>query len=225
MYNEEDSIEPLINSLTHSLKKSSFTSFKILVVDDCSTDNSYEIVNSLIEANSSLSLVRKIKRTNVGESFSIAIKSLQTEYFAWIPADGEIPPQIFETLPLPNPQELISHFPVNAKENRTLARQVLSRAFTNILNTLFNKRIKYYNGTTLCPLTYLKKIIITSKGFTINAELILRCLKDQFTQKELPFNFQKRKGGESKAFQIKNIANVLSSLLSLSINLSRKTKK
>ena len=54
-YNEEKNIQNTINTLISSLKKFNLK-FEIIIVDDCSTDNTNKIIKEIIESNIDLNI-------------------------------------------------------------------------------------------------------------------------------------------------------------------------
>jgi glycosyltransferase involved in cell wall biosynthesis len=215
VFNEEGSIEKVTVQLISMLRESQFKSFKILIVDDASEDDGQQIIKELSTKYTEVDYHFKKERSNVGESFQRAIQLLNTSYFSWIPADGEIPPSIFKNLSLPNSKEILIHYPLKMRTNRTLLRWILSKTFVKLSNALFGHRLRYYNGTTLYPMNAIKDHQIISSGFTVNLELILESLAQGFKVREVPFYFGKRSTGRTKAFEIKNIISVFSSLVLL----------
>jgi glycosyltransferase involved in cell wall biosynthesis len=225
VYNECSSLGNLLDKLIVSLEASYFDSFEILIIDDCSNDGTREVIEKYTNRHGFIRSIFKSKHSNVGESFTLAINNFQTFFFSWIPADGEIPTTIFESIPVIQERTIVSHYPVNQGENRTFIRSYLSRGFTLINNVIFNKRIKYYNGTTIYPLELLKNKKIYSRGFTINLELILMTTASGYKIDERPFSFGKRLFDHSKALHLKNIMNVLYSLLILTYYFKLKNEK
>jgi len=79
VFNEEDSIEPLVDELQMVLDKLGKT-YEILLIDDCSTDTSYAVMQKLQQTRPFLRIFRH--RVNCGQSAG------QATGFAY--ADGEI---------------------------------------------------------------------------------------------------------------------------------------
>jgi hypothetical protein len=64
----------------------------------------------------------------------------------------------------------------------------------------------YYNGNSILPKKIVDKNNFISKGFTINAEIIIFALKlKKLNYVEVPFHLEKRKTGENKAIRPLNI--------------------
>ena len=87
-YNSEKYIEKSI----FSVLKQNYQINEILVVDDCSTDNSVNIIKTIIENNSSNTQITLLKnKTNHGPSYSrnIGLKnvSIDADYISFLDAD------------------------------------------------------------------------------------------------------------------------------------------
>ena len=64
-YNEEKNIQNTINALISSLKKFNLK-FEIIIVDDCSTDNTNKIIKEIIESNIDLNIELITNNKNKG---------------------------------------------------------------------------------------------------------------------------------------------------------------
>ena len=75
-YNEEKTIKQLINKILalHSIKK------QIIVVDDCSTDNSFNIINSF--KSKDLLILKNEKNLGKGGSINVAKEYIEGDIVA-----------------------------------------------------------------------------------------------------------------------------------------------
>ena len=85
-YNEEKTIKQLINKILalHSIKK------QIIVVDDCSTDNSFNIINSF--KSKDLLILKNEKNLGKGGSINVAKEFIEGDIVAIQDADLEYDP-------------------------------------------------------------------------------------------------------------------------------------
>jgi glycosyltransferase involved in cell wall biosynthesis len=81
-YNEEQLIEKYLVRINTLLDKT-IEDYEIIVVDDCSTDRTNEIVMLLKEKNSRIRLIRNSENLNIGLSFRKAIMNASKEYLFW----------------------------------------------------------------------------------------------------------------------------------------------
>ncbi len=211
--NEEDSIVSIINELCEVFEKKKF-SYKILVVDDGSTDNTSKLLNNLKKEN--LIIHRNEEPQGIGAAYKLGMKKLNSNFITWIPSDGEISPQVYEKLPNElDEKNLYLFYPSSGKENRSFLRRYISRTYIELLNFLFRNKIKYYNANTVISRQLLSKIQLNSNGFTISAEVVIKgmILADSYTQ--IPFTLHKRNAGEAKAISLKNLIDVFLCIIQL----------
>tara|TARA_B100000579_G_scaffold437268_1_gene465933 strand:+ start:1477 stop:2343 length:867 start_codon:yes stop_codon:yes gene_type:complete len=79
--------ENTINECLNSIFKQSIYPTEILVINDCSTDNTYEILKKY---NDKIKIINNKKNLGLSYSMNIANKNLKTRYIAKIDADVEL---------------------------------------------------------------------------------------------------------------------------------------
>lgn len=92
MFNVEKYIETCIGSILAQ----TFKDFEIIVVDDCSTDRSCEIVSKYTDPR--IKLVRQIKNSGENKSRNLGLKIANGKYVYFMDSDDAILPHIIETL-------------------------------------------------------------------------------------------------------------------------------
>ena len=92
-------IVPMFNSARFirmciaSILNQTFTDFEVLVVDDCSDDDSVEI----LRGDSSLKIIENEKHLGIAATRNIGLKESQGKYIFFVDADSAIFPQTLET--------------------------------------------------------------------------------------------------------------------------------
>ena len=94
MYNVERYIKICIDSILAQ----TFRDFELIIVDDCSTDNSYKICTELYGDNKKVRLFRHEKNQGQGPARNFGIKNAQGEYIWFIDSDDAIIPNSLEKL-------------------------------------------------------------------------------------------------------------------------------
>ncbi|CCQ64031.1 glycosyltransferase family 2 protein [Crocosphaera watsonii] len=84
-----------IGEQLHAIVKQSYQPLEILVVDDCSTDNSIEVVNEWVNKNPLIKLVCNEKNLGINDSFNQAVEQASGEYLCCCPADDRVLPGFF----------------------------------------------------------------------------------------------------------------------------------
>tara|TARA_B100001540_G_scaffold44815_1_gene39902 strand:- start:215 stop:925 length:711 start_codon:yes stop_codon:yes gene_type:complete len=93
VFNEEKNIEDLVDEINLCLKKY-YDLFEIIIVNDCSIDNTYKILNKKISnPNNNIRIINNEK--NFGQSFSIlrGIKNSKYEIILTMDGDGQNDPK------------------------------------------------------------------------------------------------------------------------------------
>ena len=82
IYNEslflKDTIESLLNQ--------SYTNLEIIAIDNCSSDNSYDILKKYSEKDRRLKVFRNDINIGLSNNFNLLIKKSEGKYFSWIGA-------------------------------------------------------------------------------------------------------------------------------------------
>jgi hypothetical protein len=138
-------------------------------------------------------------------------------YVSWLPADGEIPPTIFEEISKKsNTHEVVVPYPINSFKARPFSRALLSKIFRTAVNFIFKIQLRYQNGNNIYPLDMIKNVTFINKGFLIHLEVLLYCIKNKNANIiQVPFSLEQRTSGESKAISLKNILDIFSGVLNL----------
>jgi glycosyltransferase involved in cell wall biosynthesis len=89
-YNEEENLEAVVQESLNVLQ-SLTQRFEIIVVDDCSTDNSWQKLQHLSEKIPQLRPIRNEKNMGCHPSSLVGYQAAQGDYRYFIPADRQIP--------------------------------------------------------------------------------------------------------------------------------------
>ncbi|MDC1175387.1 glycosyltransferase family 2 protein [Bacteriovoracaceae bacterium] len=221
--NEEESLAGTLYDLLNTLQKQSI-SYKLILINDGSTDNSAEIAKYYVDKDPAISYVEFDVPKNIGYAYKLGIEKLKTDLISWFPSDGEIPVNtIVEAYDkfIENNRPSVT-YPVNSFEVRSLFRFVVSKLFQKICRILYSVDLRYFNGITIYNRKKVSELNLISNGFTINLELIIKYhQKYQISFNEIPFNLQKRRGGKEKALKMRNILDVLFLIFKLRFNFDK----
>ena len=91
IYNEQDNIIQLIKEVRASLEKK--INYEIIIVDDGSDDNTYEVVNKINKINKNINIISHKK--NYGQSIGLrtGIIEANSEYIVTLDGDGQNDPR------------------------------------------------------------------------------------------------------------------------------------
>ena len=93
-YNLEDYIENCLVSLINQ----SYKNLEIIVVNDCSTDNSLNIIKQLADKDSRIKIINNETNLGAGKSRKIGIESAQGDYIMLVDGDDWISENFIKTL-------------------------------------------------------------------------------------------------------------------------------
>lgn len=94
MYNVEKYIKICVDSILGQ----TFQDFEVIIVDDVSTDNSYEICKKLYGDNEKIRLFSQEKNQGQGPARNIGLKNARGEYIFFVDSDDAIIPNALEKL-------------------------------------------------------------------------------------------------------------------------------
>tara|TARA_B100000282_G_scaffold295036_1_gene273436 strand:+ start:842 stop:1540 length:699 start_codon:yes stop_codon:yes gene_type:complete len=204
-YNEEEflkeSVTNLINANVHD---------KIYLVNNCSTDNSKEIAQSIIRDREDIVYVETNVTMGKGLGIQTAIQYLESSHTIIHDADLEYFPDDIKTmkeLSKENENSLIlgSRF-IGEKERlnkyrRTIfANRFLSKFFSFIHGYSVSDIATCYK---LIPNKYFKEMNLSEKGFSIEIEIIAKYLKmDEPQIIEVPIRYKGRTFEEGKKIKL-----------------------
>jgi glycosyltransferase involved in cell wall biosynthesis len=91
-YNSASFIEKTIQSVIAQ----TFTDWELIIVDDCSTDDSINIIHSYVEQDSRINLIQLSKNSGAAVARNTAIKAAQGRYIAFLDGDDLWMPEKLE---------------------------------------------------------------------------------------------------------------------------------
>ncbi len=83
-YNGEKYIAEAINSIINQ----TFEDFELIIVDDCSIDSTYEIIDQYSKLDSRIKIIRNSTNKKLPESLNIGFKYAKGEYLTWTSDDN-----------------------------------------------------------------------------------------------------------------------------------------
>lgn len=198
--------------------------YEILVVDDGSTDRTAAVAENLAREDSRVRLVRHERNQGMGGAFKTGVREATRSHCMVFPADNEHPVEgVVPILQARGKADLIIPFVVNPSV-RARHRQIISKAYTLVVNTLFGLRVPYYNGLVLHRTDRLRSVEIKTDSFSYQTEAILRQVKDGATWYALGVPLGPPSHNKTKAFRLKNVTGVIATLVRLRLTPLRKSK-
>lgn len=228
-YNEESTLPYLhrtMQSLRHEL--SGQWDLKLLFVDDCSRDNTYEVLQSLFGDDSEIGILRHETNQGVSAAILTGINAARTEIVASIDADCSYDPhELTHMLPrLTHDVAMVTASPYHrdGKVNNVPGwRLILSHTLSCMYRILLGQKLSTW---TSCFRVYRKQQIVdlplVENGFLGTAELAAQLSLHGRKIVEHPATLEVRLFGFSK---MKTVHTILAHLRLLSTVVARKLSR
>ena len=89
--NEAENLKKLIPQIVSKVSELSIPMFEVIIVDDGSTDNTYELVKNLSKEFQFLQIIQRDEEPSLPLSIWEGIQSSKYDYVLWMDADGSMP--------------------------------------------------------------------------------------------------------------------------------------
>jgi len=212
--NEEVNVRELLFRISAHLDNSDLR-YEIIFIDDCSNDNSFDIITNLSEGNNSIKAIRFSRRFGYQESIYCGLENSTGEYVVTMDSDLQHPP------------EIILDMIKKAKEGYDIINMVRNKKrkatfITRLGSSLFYKIINYLSPTPLVNQSadfrlYNRKVVNKIKLFPERG-LFMRGIVGWIGFKQLDMKFEEgpRLHGESKFSFMRLVKFALKGLTSFS---------
>ena len=199
-YNEERYLKESVENLLQVKEIQ-----EIILIDDCSTDNSSDIANNLVKGNKKLKFFTKQTNGGKGSCLKHVSKEVSTTHVIIHDADLEYFPQdiieMFEkTLVYKDSLILGSRF-IGSKERKNIYKRTY---YANKFMSLFFSLINFYKITDvatcykLMPSSFFKEVTLKEEGFSIEIEILSKYLKKNRSIVEVPICYSGRSYTQGK---------------------------
>jgi dolichol-phosphate mannosyltransferase len=217
--NEQENLAPTVEAVRKALLET-VEAFEIIIVNDGSTDGTGAIADRLAADLTGVRVCHNPSRRGIGYAYMLGYEQTTCDYFVYIPGDNTWPyascRELFSRL---GEADIVTSYALNP-EIRPLGRRILSPFYTTCLNLLFRQKMRYYNGLTIYPLSFLRTGPATTFGFGFQAEVLLRALATGLSYVEVGLAIDERAAGSSKAVSLRNMVDVVITILRLRWSLS-----
>ena len=223
-YNEKNTIEIILKKIIQNLNKYKFLNYEIIIVDDCSTDGTIQILKKLDKDNK---IIIHFHDKNLGKGAAIhtALKHLTGEVVIIQDADLEYDPSDYHKLLAPffeaNADVVYgSRFLGGGKYSRVhffwhyLANKILTficNLFTNLNLTDMETGYKVFKSSAL------KSISLKEETFSFEPEVTIKLSKKKFKFFEVPITYNGRSYDEGKKIGLKDAFIALKTIIFYSL--------
>lgn len=209
LYNEEELIPEVLEKLHTIVFPNFIQAHEIIIIDDCSTDNSFEIVKKFINGKSGFSLFKLEKNQGKGAALHRGFEIATGDVYLIQDADLELTPDDIPSLLLAMHDlkiEFINgsrYLPGVIRPISSYRRYLANRFFTFLTSILINVKLTDMAcGYKLIHKNLISQIHLNEKRFGFEAELILKALRIKKNNvAEVPVHYFPRNQGEGKKFR------------------------
>ncbi len=221
-YNEEDSIEQYLRRAT-LLMEENVEDYEIVLIDDGSTDRTYEIASAFQKKNPRLKIFQNECNLNVGISSRRAIQQASKEFLFWQTIDWSYDisslRQFLEYLKTSDIVQGVRRKPVNVRlklmkpiavilklfdmKHLTRRSDTVPKAIVSVINyilirLLFRVPLSDFQNVTFYPTKWIQSIKIEAKSSFANPEGLIKSYWRGMSIREVPINFIPRATGVAK---------------------------
>ena len=213
--NEELNLQGSIDAIVQAASRVC-DDYEVIVVNDGSADRTAEIARENARRNPRVRLLEHDSPRGFGAGYDTGRRSARMGYCVMVHGDDAFGADTLERLfSCAGKAEVVCGY-IENPESRSLLRRVVSRFYTRVLNFLFRLNLRYYNGLQIHPTAWLRGVELRSKGFSFQAELLVRSLQEGRTCVEVPTRHRERpRGGRTKIFKLRNLVSMAATMAAL----------
>jgi dolichol-phosphate mannosyltransferase len=211
-YNEAGNIMATLENVATAFETLAMP-HEILVIDDGSKDDTAAIVERARGRYPAVRLLKNEKNMGFGWSYRRGVDEAALAHIVMVHGDNAWGwATLREFFGRTGDADVIIGFTRDMLKSRTWARTVISKTFTLLVNLITWRHLRYYNGLQIHQAPILKSLRIESRGYGFQAEVLVKALRLTRTYVEIPMDLIEREKGESKAFRMKNVVDVMHTL-------------
>jgi glycosyltransferase involved in cell wall biosynthesis len=195
-YNEGEALEKVVDGLFPVLRQLTST-FEVIIVDDCSTDGSYEVAKTLTEKYPEVKLVHHEVNRGIGGALLSVYKTAQYENVAVVPGDGQF--DVTEYLPFKEvPHNHFISFYRRENTSYSLFRNILSLINKQLNRYFIGIHLRDVNWTKVLKRADLEQLDLVLTSSLVESEICAKLIYLGRTVIEVQSKYLPREHGVSK---------------------------
>lgn len=211
-YNEAENILATLANVTTAFEPLDLP-HEILVIDDGSRDHTADLVRSSQSRFPQVRLLKNERNMGFGWSYRRGVEAASLAHIVMVHGDNAWGwATLREFFGRTGEADVIIGYTRDMLKSRTWTRTGVSKTFTLLVNLITWRRLTYYNGLQIHQAPVLKGLSIESRGYGFQAEVLVKALRQTKSYIEVPMDLIEREKGESKAFRVRNVVDVLRTL-------------
>ena len=208
-YNEAENILATLDNVTRAIAPLGMR-HEILVIDDGSSDGTAALVSGRLLQFPNVKVLINERNMGFGWTYRRGVDAAAMNSVVMVHGDNAWGAETLRDLfRRTGESDVIIGYTRDMWRTRSWGRTLISKTFTLLLNLITGRSLHYYNGLQIHPAAVLKSMRIESTGYGFQPEVLIKSLRVSKTFVEVPMDLIDREKGESKAFRLKNIVDVL----------------
>jgi len=221
-YNEEKNVEDTFVNLNSAiLDHPLFTNSTILFIDDCSTDNTYGVMQKIQLAFPNVLIYQNIRNLGIGKTILRGLDLSHSDFVCSIPGDGQFDPKDLRLVYSLNLNEIVS-FTRRKHEQYNFFRVLLTNSNKRLNRLLFGLKLEDVNWVKIISKQSVNTRQIIAETSYIESEICIKHLKNKGSFKEIQTTYLLRNHGKSNAVNFKNLFKIGIDVLYLYLKLKLK---
>jgi dolichol-phosphate mannosyltransferase len=206
--NEVGNLRPAVEIVLKVLANS-FGEYELLLVNDGSTDGTGALADELSREHPSIRVAHHRAPQGFAASYRHGVDLARMAYVGLVTGDNEMKPESIQTaFAAVGKADVVVPYQAN-QSARPWWRRSLSRFFTGMVNVLFGLRLRYFQGPCIYPTPWARSLPVTTRGFALLTDMLVRSIKAGCTYVEVPMYVQARGYGRSAAVSFRNVVTAL----------------
>ena len=211
-YNDEGTVELMYKKLIVILKKLT-NNYEIIIVDDCSPDNSGKIADKIAKKDKHVKVIHHKKNKGYGGALQSGFNASTKDLVFYTDGDAQYDVMELEKLiPFINKYDVVNGYKI--KRNDPFYRKLLGAIYQYSVRLLFNLKVKDVDcDFRLMHRTIFDNIKLKENTGLICTEMMRKIQSRGFTIKNVPVHHYLRVYGKSQFFRPKRIIKTLLGLI------------
>lgn len=210
-YNDEKTVAIVIHKVREA-GESLHIPFNIIVINDASRDATGRILDSLAAKNPRLRVIHHKKNVGYGATIKELYTLAHTTWLFSLPGDYQIDPaEILKLWPQRNGADMLIGRRKERHDNPARLRQ--SKIYNMVLAYLFQIQIRDVNSVRLMKTSVMKKVSLTSSSAFVDAELVIKAVRQGFRVIEVPITHRARAGAGAGGGKLRTILPTIKDML------------
>lgn len=222
-FNEGEIVQAMLERSQEILASKFGKSYEIIVVNDGSTDNTFEYLHKVQKNNDHIKIISYKKNKGKGHAIKVGVAEATGNVVGFIDSDLDIPPQLINVY-YDKLKETKTDIVIGSKWHkksiacRSLKHQILSRVFNKITEVLFQlKGIDTQVGLKLFRKEVAQNVLskVKTRGFAFDIEFLVLARKKGFKIFSAPVFINQKGKNQISNIKMRNLIRTFLDIMKL----------